>query len=78
MRPLGQEWLKGVAPSAGLRRWFHAQPDRWSDFQRRYQAELEAAPDAWQPVLEAARRGKVTTWRVAGEACRLCSLQQRH
>jgi uncharacterized protein YeaO (DUF488 family) len=53
-------WLKEVAPSDSLRRWFDHDPAKWNDFQRRYATELEANPKAWQPVLHAAREGKVT------------------
>lgn len=53
-------WLKGVAPSTGLRQWFSHDPAKWSEFQRRYQAELDANPKALQPILKAARRGRVT------------------
>lgn len=53
-------WLKDVAPSAGLRNWYHHEPARWDEFRRRYFKELEANPESWQPLLEAARRGKIT------------------
>jgi uncharacterized protein YeaO (DUF488 family) len=33
-------WLKEVAPSDGLRRWFAHDPTRWAEFQKRYHAEL--------------------------------------
>jgi uncharacterized protein YeaO (DUF488 family) len=53
-------WLKEVAPSDGLRRWFHHDPTRWREFRRRYMDELRARPEALQYLLEAARRGPVT------------------
>jgi uncharacterized protein YeaO (DUF488 family) len=53
-------WLKDVAPSAELRRWFGHDPARWPEFERRYAGELDARPGAWQPVAEAARHGAVT------------------
>lgn len=53
-------WLKEVAPSDGLRKWFGHDPAKWEEFQRRYFAELEARPEAWQPLLEEARKGTVT------------------
>ncbi len=53
-------WLKEVAPSAALRRWFAHDPAKWSEFQRRYQAELDTKPETWRPLLQAARRGRVT------------------
>ena len=53
-------WLKEVAPSSELRAWFHHEPDKWSEFKRRYFAELNADPAAWQPLAEAAKQGIVT------------------
>jgi len=53
-------WLKDVAPSDALRRWFGHDPAKWEEFQRRYFAELEAKPESWRPLLEAARAGNVT------------------
>jgi uncharacterized protein YeaO (DUF488 family) len=53
-------WLKDVAPSPELRKWFTHDPAKWQEFQRRYRAELEANPDAWKPLLEAAKQGDVT------------------
>ena len=55
-----EAWLKDVAPSADLRRWFSHDPAKWQEFRRKYFAELDAHPDAWAPLLEAARRGPVT------------------
>lgn len=40
------EWLRDVAPSTELRRWFGHDPDRFAEFARRYRAELEAEPAA--------------------------------
>ena len=53
-------WMKDVAPSTALRRWFNHQEDRWEEFRRRYRQELAANPGAWQPILDAQRRGTVT------------------
>ena len=53
-------WLKDVAPSAELRKWFQHDPAKWEDFRRRYFAELGKNPDAWQPLAARARRGRVT------------------
>lgn len=53
-------WLKDVAPSTELRRWFSHDPAKWAEFQRRYRRELDAHPLAWTPLLDAARRGAVT------------------
>lgn len=53
-------WLREVAPSAALRRWFGHDPGRWEEFRRRYFRELEARPERWKPILKAAERGTVT------------------
>lgn len=53
-------WLKDVAPSNALRHWYAHKVERWPEFRRRYLAELRQNPAAWQPLLEAARRGDVT------------------
>lgn len=53
-------WLKEVAPSQALRKWFGHQRGRWPQFRERYLAELRAHPDLWQPLLHAARRGNIT------------------
>ena len=55
-----KSWLKDVAPSAELRKWFSHDPAKWNEFRSRYFAELEANPDAWQPIIEVARHGTVT------------------
>jgi uncharacterized protein YeaO (DUF488 family) len=52
-------WAKDAAPSHDLRHEFHGDPSRWADFRDRYEAELDANPEAWQPLLQAARRGDV-------------------
>lgn len=53
-------WLKEVAPSTELRKWFNHQVERWEGFQRRYRHELKENPEAWRPIAEAARHGTVT------------------
>jgi uncharacterized protein YeaO (DUF488 family) len=53
-------WLKEVAPSTELRRWFAHRVERWDEFRRRYRKELDAKPDAWGPILDASSRDTVT------------------
>lgn len=53
-------WLKDVAPSTELRKWFDHRVERWEEFQRRYREELDADPQAWQPLIAASRRGRLT------------------
>lgn len=56
------EWLKNVAPSTELRKWYGHQPDRFEEFRKRYEAELrrEPAASALQQLREKAERGPVT------------------
>jgi len=53
-------WLKEIAPSAELRRWFHHDPERWAEFQRRYRNELLSRTDAIDELRRLAGRGPVT------------------
>src|SRR5262245_35756940 len=53
-------WLKDVAPSAGLRKWFAHDPGKWARFRSRYFRELDAHPDAVGQVRKLARKGTVT------------------
>jgi uncharacterized protein YeaO (DUF488 family) len=53
-------WMKDVAPSTELRKWFDHRVERWAEFRRRYRKELNANPGAWEPILDAAGRGTVT------------------
>ncbi len=53
-------WLKDVAPSQELRRWFDHDPAKWEAFQQRYWAELDGSPQVWPPLLKAAGQGDIT------------------
>jgi uncharacterized protein YeaO (DUF488 family) len=53
-------WLKDIAPSAGLRTWFGHDPARWTEFRRRYHAELDANPAAVRQLRALAKAGRVT------------------
>ena len=53
-------WMKEVAPSTELRKWFDHRVERWKEFRRRYRRELSASPSAWAPILDAERRHTVT------------------
>lgn len=54
------EWTKDVAPSDALRRWFGHDPARWTEFRRRYFAELDRKPGAWETILQASQRRHIT------------------
>lgn len=54
------EWLKEVAPSTELRKWFGHSADRWDEFRKRYHAELEQNGEAVAKLVELCRKGHVT------------------
>jgi uncharacterized protein YeaO (DUF488 family) len=53
-------WLKEVAPSAALRKWFGHDPSRWQEFQSRYGAELDGNAAAVDRLRELIGQGPVT------------------
>ena len=53
-------WLKDVAPSPELRKWFGHDVDRWTEFRRRYKAELEGRREELDELRRLARNGRVT------------------
>lgn len=54
------EWLREVAPSSELRRWFGHDPERWQAFVRRYHAELDQRPETVSRLRELAASAGVT------------------
>jgi uncharacterized protein YeaO (DUF488 family) len=56
------DWDKDLAPSSALRKWFGHDPARWTEFKRRYRAELARPPaaDHLRALRERAARGTVT------------------
>ena len=54
------EWLKEIAPSTELRRWFDHDPRKWPEFQKRYRHELRAHNDVLKAIVDRATRGTVT------------------
>lgn len=53
-------WLKEIAPSTGLRKWFGHDPARWIEFRRRYHAELDANPELVAQLRDLLKSGRVT------------------
>lgn len=53
-------WMKDIAPSTELRKWFGHDPVRWEEFRRRYLAELEQLPELVEQLRGQARRGRLT------------------
>jgi uncharacterized protein YeaO (DUF488 family) len=52
-------WLKEVAPSTALRRWYGHEPSKWEEFKRRYFRELDCAPEPVNVLMEQAGEGKI-------------------
>ena len=53
-------WMKDIAPSSELRRWFAHDPLRWKGFQRRYKQELKQRQKEVNELRTLARRGPIT------------------
>ena len=53
-------WLKDVAPSTELRKWFAHDPAKWTEFKRRYTAELKGHRDQMAIIKQHAEKGPVT------------------
>lgn len=55
-----EQWMKEVAPSDELRKWFGHDVARWEEFRRRYGAELDAHGDLVRELRSMARAGPLT------------------
>ncbi len=53
-------WLKEIAPSTQLRKWFNHEAEKWPEFKLRYEAELKANPEAVKQLEAAIKKGTVT------------------
>ena len=64
-------WAKGLAPSAELRRWYHADPEtRWAEFRHRYLQELRSSQAVREFVRETEGAGTVTLLYASKNAVR--------
>jgi uncharacterized protein YeaO (DUF488 family) len=53
-------WMKEIAPSSALRKWFGHDPERWEAFRERYIEELEEIPEVVEALADEVRKGRVT------------------
>jgi uncharacterized protein YeaO (DUF488 family) len=53
-------WLKDIAPTTELRKWFNHDPEKWSDFQKKYLKELKENKEAVSELKEHLKKGPVT------------------
>ncbi len=54
------EWMKEIAPSTELRKWFGHDPERWPEFRRRYKAEIRQRREHFERLRALARQGRIT------------------
>jgi uncharacterized protein YeaO (DUF488 family) len=54
------EWMKDIAPSTGLRKWFSHDPLRWPEFKKQYKKELETRQELIKKLKAEAKRGTIT------------------
>jgi uncharacterized protein YeaO (DUF488 family) len=54
-------WLKEIAPSNALRRWFGHDPARWTEFQRRYRRELHENPEPVNQIKQLIKQYRTMT-----------------
>jgi uncharacterized protein YeaO (DUF488 family) len=54
------EWLKDIAPSNELRRWFSHDPSKWNEFKKRYRKELQNKPALLEQVKKEVKIKNVT------------------
>lgn len=54
------EWLKDIAPSDELRKWFSHEPSRWQEFRKRYKKELEERGELLERLRGEAEKGDIT------------------
>ncbi len=57
---LADRWLKDVAPSTALRKWFGHDRLKWGAFKLRYFSELDAKPEAMEMLINEAAKGQLT------------------
>ncbi|OPH81722.1 DUF488 domain-containing protein [Nitrobacter vulgaris] len=53
-------WIKGIAPSTDLRKWFGHDPARWQEFRQRYADEIQEHPEELDELRACARAGRIT------------------
>jgi len=54
------EWIKDIAPSDDLRKWFSHDLTKWQEFKKRYISELKAKSDLMARILSESKKGTVT------------------
>ncbi len=53
-------WLKEIAPSTALRKWFNHDPEKWNEFKKRYYQELDSRPEVVEQITKMVQGRRVT------------------
>ena len=61
------EWLKDIAPSTELRKWFSHDPAKWPEFKKRYITELKKKSGLMEQMRAEAKKGTITLLFAAGD-----------
>ncbi|MDA8174847.1 MAG: DUF488 family protein [Nitrospiraceae bacterium] len=62
------EWMKDIAPSAELRKWYAHDPAKWEEFRKKYKSELKTKPELVKKLKSEAAKGTVTLVFAARDA----------
>jgi uncharacterized protein YeaO (DUF488 family) len=54
-------WMKEIAPSDGLRKWFGHDPERWMEFQARYRKELQKKDELIKEISQLKKKYRTVT-----------------
>jgi len=54
-------WFKEIAPSTELRKWFGHDPEKWSEFQKRFKAEIQGNKNAWKQLKDIVKEHPTVT-----------------
>jgi uncharacterized protein YeaO (DUF488 family) len=54
-------WVRDIAPSTELRKWFGHDPEKWEEFRKRYRGELDANPEAVAELKQLLRTHETAT-----------------
>ncbi len=62
------EWMREIAPSAELRKWYAHDPAKWEEFRKKYKSELKTKPELVKKLKSEAASGTVTLVFAAKDA----------
>ena len=64
------QWMKEIAPSGNLRKWFSHKEKRWQEFKSRYMKELKDKNELLKQLIDLGKKGKVTLLYAAKDEAR--------